>query len=414
MKYGLIGEKLSHSYSVQIHSLFGNSDYILKEIPKDGLSDFFTKKDFLGINVTIPYKEKVMEYLDYIDESAKEIGCVNTVVNKDGKLFGYNTDIYGMKELFSKNNITLKGKTVAVLGTGGTSKTAFSAAKSEGAGKIYIVSRTPKDETRISYEKLYVLADKIEVIINTTPSGMYPNDDEKPLMLNLFSNLESLVDVIYHPLRTNLVLDAKIKGAVSCGGLYMLVAQAKKAEELFFSKDTENNTDGVYEKILHKMQNIVLIGMPGSGKTTVGRIISEKLDIDFVDADFEFINKFGISVSMYFQTHSEEEFRDEEEKIISDISKRISTVISTGGGAILRENNIYKLRRNGVIVFLDRPLCDLTSTNGRPLTPDLDSIKKKYEERYEIYKQSADLIISVDTTARNVANKIIELLKYNK
>ncbi|MCR5353274.1 MAG: AAA family ATPase [Clostridiales bacterium] len=414
MKYGLIGEKLSHSYSVEIHNLFGNGDYILKEIPVHELDDFFAKKDFQGINVTIPYKEKVMKYLDYIDDAAKEIGCVNTVIKKDGKLFGYNTDFYGLKGLLSKNSISLSGKTVAILGTGGTSKTAYVVSKSENAEKIFIVSRSPKSDNVISYDKLYEIAENIDVIINTTPSGMYPNDDDKVISLDSFSKLSALIDVIYHPLRTNLVTEAKQKGIVSEGGLYMLVSQAQKAEELFFDGKTQNDIESVYQQILRAKQNIVLIGMPGSGKTTVGRLLSEKLDMDFVDADYEFINKFGISISNYFQNHSEDEFRDEEEIIVSDISKKTSTVISTGGGVIIRENNIKKLRRNGIIVFLDRPLEELTATKGRPLTPDLESIKKKYEERFEKYKKAADYTVYVDSTATDAANKITDVLGYNK
>jgi len=275
LKYGCIGEHLKHSFSKEIHETFADYSYEICEIPKSEIDDFMKTADFSAINVTIPYKETVIPYLYYIDPMAKDIGAVNTVVNRDGKLYGYNTDFFGMKSLIEKMGLSLEGKKVAILGTGGTSKTATAVAKALCASKIIRISRTEKDGC-ITYESLYSCHNDIDVIINTTPSGMFPNWDNSPVELKYFKKLSGVVDVVYNPLTTKLVRDAKNLGIKAECGLYMLVAQAVRASEIFLDTTYQENTiDEVFGKILRPKKNIILTGMPACGKSTVGAILSE-------------------------------------------------------------------------------------------------------------------------------------------
>ena len=390
MKYGLIGEKLGHSFSKTVHSKIADYDYELLEIGKEEIDSLFKKRDFLGINITIPYKQIVMPYLDFISDEAKSIGAVNTVVNKNGKLYGYNTDFFGLKALIEKNNIEILGKTVLILGSGGTSKTANAVCKSMSAKEIYIVSRSGENGT-VSYDAAKKI--KAEVIINTTPCGMYPKNYETPIDLSAFVNLEAVVDVVYNPLKTALVLSAEKKGINAVGGLYMLYIQAVKAAELFLEKEITNN---VFSKILNEKQNLVLVGMPSSGKTTLGKILSQELKKEFVDTDEEIIKKAQMPIAEIFERFGEEYFRALETQVIKEVSQRQGLVIATGGGAVLRQENIDALKQNGKVIFIDRPLSQLLVTDDRPLSKTYKHLEQLYNQRYDIYNALCDFKINAD------------------
>lgn len=406
MEYGLIGEKLGHSYSKEIHNQIGNYDYILKEIPKSELNSFMTKKDFKGINVTIPYKQDVIPFLDFIDDSAKEIGAVNTIVNKNGKLFGYNTDFLGLKRLILSLKLNLQDKKVLILGTGGTSKTAFSVAKSLGANQILKVSRKC-DENFITYEDAIKNHNDAQIILNTTPCGMFPNIDASPIELDNFEKLEGVVDVIYNPLRTEFVLNAQKKGLIAQGGLFMLVQQAIAAAEYFFDQEIEfQKAEMIYKNLLRKKQNIVLVGMPGCGKSTVGKKLAKELNREFFDTDDLIFQERGQTPAQIIETQGENTFRDIETSICKELSSKTGVVISTGGGAILRNENIFYLKNNGIIFFIDRKLEKIKATGDRPLSNSEEKLKKLYEIRYPIYKGCADFHIKTDENLYNTINKI--------
>lgn len=411
MKYGCIGERLGHSFSKEIHNALAPYEYELCEIEKNNLDAFMKERNFSAINVTIPYKEAVIPYLAEIDKSAKAIGAVNTIVNRDGKLYGYNTDYYGMSELIKKMRLSLKGKKVAILGTGGTSKTAFAVAEDMGAKEILKISRSAKDSA-LTYEELYLSHSDTDIVINTTPSGMYPNVDGLPVELDKLPNISGVVDAVYNPLNTRLITQAKKRGINAEGGLYMLVAQAVRASEIFLdTKYPDETSKKIYEKILSSKQNIVLIGMPGCGKTTVGKILAEKLSRPLVDSDELIIEETGKNISNIFEESGEIGFRDIEQRVIKEKVLSLSgSVIATGGGAVIREENIDALKQNGVLFFLDRPLEQLLPTSDRPLANTAEAIKKRYEERYPIYCRVCDKKINANTSAEDTADRIIKEL----
>ncbi len=408
MKYGCIGEHLKHSFSKEIHEEFASYSYDICEITKNEIDVFLKKADFNAINVTIPYKETVIPYLYYIDDKAKEIGAVNTVVNRDGKLYGYNTDFFGMKSLIEKMELSFTDKKVVILGTGGTSKTAKAVAEALRAKTILKVSRSEKDGC-ITYKELYENHGDTDVIINTTPSGMFPNWDNVPVNLDSFSNLSGVVDVVYNPLTTKLVREAKNKGIKAECGLYMLVAQAVRASEIFLdTKYSDDTIDLVFEKILKPKKNIILTGMPSCGKTTVGKILSKKLDMEVYDSDVLIEKKAGKAISDIFSTDGESVFRDIESEVISELGSKNGIIISTGGGAILREKNIFAMKQNGDVYFINRPLENLIPTDDRPLSKNVNDIKKRFEERYDTYVSTADVIIDASCDAETVAERIIK------
>ncbi|MBR5538041.1 MAG: AAA family ATPase [Clostridia bacterium] len=406
MEYGLIGEKLPHSFSKEIHEKLAGYDYRLQELTPARLPAFLEKRDFRGINVTIPYKQAVMPYLDEIDPKAAAIGAVNTIVNREGKLYGYNTDYDGMVALVRHAGLSLTGKTVLILGTGGTSKTAVAVAKDLGAADVRRVSRTAKEDA-ISYEEAQRLP--VQILINTTPSGMYPDPDGQPMDLSRFGWLEGVLDAVYNPLRTRLVLQARNNGARGQSGLYMLVAQAAAAAELFLGeKLPEGAMDRVYRQIHGEKQNIVLTGMPGSGKSTVARILAREMGREFVDMDTEIIRLAKLPISEIFARKGEAYFRDLEAQAVAEASRRTGVVIATGGGAILREENVRRLRQNGRLYFLDRPVEDIAPTDDRPLSRDREALQQRYEERYTRYTVTADTTVPVRGSADEVAKAIRE------
>lgn len=408
MEYGLIGEKLGHSFSKTVHNLIGGYNYELKEIAKEEIESFIKAKAFKGINVTIPYKETVIPYLDSIDESAKKIGAVNTVVNKDGKLLGYNTDFYGLKALIEKSNIGIKDKKVLILGSGGTSKTAFAVAKEMGAKEILIVSRNLADGL-ITYEQVYKEHSDAEIIINTTPVGMYSKIGIKPIEIDSFGNLCGVIDVVYNPLNSALVTEAKLKGIKATGGLYMLISQAVFAAEKFLNKEIpKTETDRIYTEILNDKRSIVLIGMPSSGKSTVGRELAKKMGKDFFDSDNEIEKIINMDIPQFFKEYGEKQFREIESMVIANLSLKQSSVIATGGGAVINGRNMDLLKENGFVVFLDRSIENLIATDDRPMSSSKEMLQKRYDERYKIYCESADFIIDANGTVEQNVNKIKE------
>lgn len=403
MKYGLIGEKLSHSFSPEIHAQFSSEEYLLKELAPSEVGEFLLNRDFLGINVTIPYKQTVMEYLDEISPVAKRIGAVNTIVNDNGKLKGYNTDYYGLKFMLSSANITLKGKTVAILGSGGASKTVIALCEDEGAKEILVVSRSGK----INYEN--VSECDVNVIINASPVGMYPNNGGCLVNLNDFPSLEGVADLVYNPATTELLRRAKIKGINNANGLAMLVAQAKKARELFDNASISDEQNAIVtKKLQNQLKNIVLVGMPGSGKTTIGKAIARKTNRTFIDTDVEFEKETGITCSQYITQYGEQAFRDKETQVVERVAKLSKCVIATGGGAVLREQNRIALQSNSTIVWIKRNLDGLPLTN-RPLSKDRETIKKMYSFRAPIYQSVCDFQVE-NVTVSAVVSTILNSL----
>ena len=406
MEYGLIGEKLGHIFSREIHQRLGGYDYRLQELTPAQLPAFLEKRDFRGVNVTIPYKQTVIPLLDEVDPKAAAIGAVNTIVNRRGRLYGYNTDYDGMAALARHVGLTLKNKNVLILGTGGTSRTAMTVAADLGAAEIRRVSRTGRGGA-ITYEQAADLP--VQVLINTTPCGMYPGCDGQPMDLSRFGWLEGVLDAVYNPLRTRLVLQARDNGARGQGGLYMLVAQAAAACRLFLDRPLPDGAlDSVYRAIHGQKQNIVLTGMPGSGKSTVGRVLARQLDRELVDTDTEIIRVAKKPIPEIFAQRGERGFRDLESQVIQEVSRRTGLVIATGGGAILREENVRRLRQNGRIYFLDRPAEDILPTDDRPLARDMEAVRQRYAERYPRYTSTADAAVPVRGSAEDVAAAIRE------
>ncbi|MBQ2390801.1 MAG: shikimate dehydrogenase [Clostridia bacterium] len=391
-KYGCIGKILTHSFSKEIHSKLADYEYELIELNEDEIEDFFKSKDFNAINVTIPYKQTVIPYLDSLSDVARRIGAVNTIVNRNGKLYGYNTDYYGMKALIKKIGIDLNGKKVLILGTGGTSKTARILTEDMGASEIITVSRS-KTENYITYEEAVNEHSDVNVIINTTPSGMYPDCEGIPIDISSFNELEGVMDAVYNPLCTNLVLRAKEKGIKAEGGLYMLVMQAFVAVEKFLDTEFPKTVaDNVFASVFASKENIILTGMPGSGKSTVGKL----LNIDgfsFVDTDEEIEKRCGCTIKELVGSKGEKYFRDLETQVIKDISSKGCQIISTGGGAILRKENVNSLKRNGKLFFLNANPDRLLPTDSRPLSDTVEKLKKLYDERIDTYKITADVIV---------------------
>ncbi len=406
--YGCIGRRLTHSYSKEIHALLAPYSYGLYPMEPEEVGRFVKSPYLGGINVTIPYKRDIMQYLDIIDSAALSVGAVNTVVNRSGKLYGYNTDVFGMEMLLKKNKIEMKNKKVLVFGTGGTSLTAIAAAKELGAGEILRVSRTAKYGA-LTYEDAARVHSDADVIINTTPMGMFPDTvGESPIDISHFKSLSGVADVIYNPLRSALVLDAEKRGIPACGGLYMLVFQAVRAAELFTGSEiSEEKGEEVYKQIYGKKCNIVLTGMPACGKSSVGAVIAEKLGREYYDTDEMVEKSESLKISDIFALHGEKYFRDAETNVIKSLENKTGVVISTGGGSVLREENVRALKSNGKTVFLDRDVSELLPTDSRPLASTAEDIKKRYAERIGTYTTTADIRVSPCETPEKTAQVIL-------
>ena len=404
-KYGCIGKKLTHSFSKEIHAKLADYAYDLIELAEEEIAPFFEKKDFAAINVTIPYKQTVIPYLDSISEVAERIGAVNTIVNKDGKLCGYNTDYYGMKALIERIGIDLTGKKVLVLGTGGTSKTARVVAADLGAAEILTVSRRKTDHY-ITYEEAVQEHADANVIINTTPSGMYPDCESRPIDITEFTQLIGVVDVVYNPLCTNLVLDAKQRGIKAEGGLYMLIMQAVVAVERFLdTRIAKEVADRVFASIFASKENVVLTGMPGSGKSTVGKCLNIE-GFEFVDTDEEIEKRCGCSIKELIQEKGEASFRALETEVIREVSSMNCRIISTGGGTVLKEENVRALNRNGKLYFLNADLSRLQATDSRPLSDTQEKLARLYTERMSLYTGTADVVVPDLRTPQDEADYI--------
>ena len=384
MEYGLLGERLGHSFSPQIHRDLAGYDYQLLPTPPEAVEDLFARRAFQGLNVTIPYKRMVMPLCDEIDPRAAAIGAVNTVVNQNGRLTGYNTDIDGFLYMARRAGVDMTGKKVVILGSGGTSRTARAAAGELGAREIVTVSRHGED----NYQNLSRHADA-QVLVNTTPVGMYPNWGQSPVSLESFPALEGVLDVVYNPLRTALLLQAEERGLPRSCGLPMLVAQAKRAAELFTG---QNIDDSRAEAVLHglrgQLTSIVLIGMPGCGKTTVGRALAGKLGRTFVDLDEEIVRRAGMSIPEIFAREGEAGFRERESALVREFGERTGLVVSTGGGVVTRRENYIPLKQNGLLLHLRRDPAALP-TDGRPLS-QATAPEELWRRRAPLYAAFAD------------------------
>lgn len=400
MKYGLIGRTLAHSYSKEIHEALGKYSYGLFSLEPDEAIDFVSARNFSGLNVTIPYKKDVIPLCDEVSELASVIGSVNTLYWKGQSLIGHNTDYEGFLYTAKRSDISFAGKCVLILGTGGTSLTARKAASDSGAAKIYVASRSEAntatsssvDVTAITYDKLTSIAAEIDILVNTTPVGTFPNNLQSVVDLADFPNCGAVIDVIYNPFKTKLLLEAEKSGLKTANGLPMLVAQATAAAGYFLGSPGafESENERIIDKMVSDMRNIVLIGMPGCGKSTIGRIISENTGKELVDMDEEIVKKADKPIPEIFKEIGEPGFRDIESEVAAELGKKRGLVIATGGGAILREENVDALRQNGLVIHIRRPVGSLPM-NGRPLSKDIDTLRAMEAVRMPLYEAAADL-----------------------
>jgi len=405
MKCGLLGRKLGHSYSPQIHSHLGNYSYLLFEKEPQELEAFLKESDFAGLNVTIPYKKDVIPFLDELSPVALRMGAVNTIVRKsDGALVGHNTDYFGFSSMVSQSGLCPKGKKCLVLGSGGASNTAVTVLREMG-GEVIVVSRTGEN----NYQNLGRHADA-SILVNATPVGMYPENSISPVSPEQFPNLEGILDLIYNPARTKLLMDAAERGLIAMNGLWMLVAQAKESAEWFTGeKISDSIISRIHRTLQLQMENIVLIGMPGCGKSTVGELLARKLGKQFVDADAALEEACGRKIADIIPTDGEEVFRRLETDALSVLGKKSGLVIATGGGCVTQEHNYPLLHQNGSIFWLQRSL-DALPTDGRPLS-QLNSPKKLYQIRKPMYTRFADFTVSNDSTPEMTVSQILAILE---
>lgn len=406
LKCGLLGEKLGHSYSPQIHSMLADYEYKLFEKSPEELEDFLKSGEFDGLNVTIPYKKAVMPYCKELSPTAAQIGSVNTIVRRsDGSLLGDNTDAFGFENLILHNGIEVRGKKALVLGTGGASVTAQAVLKNLGARDVVVISRKGED----NYENIAKHNDA-EIIVNTTPVGMYPNNGKAAVDLEMFPNLSGVLDVVYNPARTALLLQAERLGIPCAGGLYMLVSQAKRSCELFTGKSIPDSEIDRIERILsHRMQNIVIIGMPGSGKTTVSTMLAERLGRKILDTDTIVAEKAGMSIPEIFAAQGEAGFRKLETEATAEVGKLSGNIISTGGGVITVAENYELLHQNGVIVWIERDTNKL-ARDGRPISLSSD-LNELYAARLPLYERFADIKADNNGDINETVNAIMEMIK---
>ncbi len=400
IEYGLLGERLGHSFSPQIHEALAGYSYRLLPTPPDEVEALFRRREFKGLNVTIPYKQTVIPLCDEVDPRAAAIGAVNTVVNRDGKLTGYNTDIDGLIYLARRTGVDMAEKKVVVLGSGGTSHTACAAAKELGAKEIVVVSRRGEN----NYENISRHGDA-QVLINTTPVGMFPNAGVSPVSLEIFPRLTGVLDVVYNPLLTALVMGAEARGIPCSCGLPMLVAQAKRAAEWFTGEDIpDDRLEAVIAGLTAQVRNVVLIGMPGCGKSAIGRSLARRLGKEFVDLDHLITQRAGKSIPEIFVREGEDTFRSLESTLVREAGARTGCVISTGGGVVTRKENYPPLHQNGVIVHITRALA-LLPKDGRPVSQSTD-LRELWARREPLYTAFADLTIANDGTIDGAAEKI--------
>ena len=409
--YGLIGAKLGHSYSKIIHEQLAGYQYELIPLPTEAEARaFMEKRAFTAINVTIPYKQLVIPYCDVIDPKAKEIGAVNTIVNRGGKLYGYNTDYTGFAYLARVHDVDFAGKTVLILGTGGTHSTVEAACRDGGAQTILTASRTGKYGA-LTYNEAMRRQD-VQIIVNTTPCGMYPNVGQCMLDPTAFPALEAVLDVVYNPFRTELLLRAAEHGIKTAGGFEMLVAQAVYAAQYFTGRffATDSVIPTASRRLQHQLANISLIGMPGCGKSTIGAALAKRLNKTFVDLDEEIERRTGNNIPDIFAREGEEAFRRYEAETLADIGKRTGQVIACGGGIIKTPANVHALRQNGCVLWVQRPLGKL-ATRGRPLSQGGAALKQLQAERTPLYRDASDAVLDNSTTLNAVVQAAVQLFE---
>ena len=421
MKYGLIGEHLGHSFSKQIQSRIAeienvkDYDYQLVELDQEEFKEFMEKKDFKGINVTIPYKKDVIPYLDEMDESAKAIGAVNTIINVDGKLKGYNTDFGGFLYMVKAHNVHMEGKKVLIIGNGGACAAVKAVCKHENAKDIVIVSRSA-NRGAIGYDEMYTSHLDADIVVNTSPVGMFPNIANAPIDVSWFHKLECVLDVVYNPILTRLCFEAQEADIKRVIGLEMLIAQAKYTFEIFENMSFDDSIiDEIKKEMLKDRCNIVLIGMPSAGKTTIGKMLEEKLGKEFFDLDDMIIAKAGKSIPEIFQESGEAGFRAIETEVAIEASKMNNKIIATGGGVVKHKVNMDFLRLNGITIFIDRDIDKLMSSDpNRPLSSSKQALQQMYKERYPLYQKYAAYIAvnnaNIEETVDDIVNAYHSIL----
>lgn len=409
--YGLIGTKLGHSYSKIIHEQLAGYQYELIPLPTEAEARaFMEKRAFAAINVTIPYKQLVIPYCDVVDPKAKEIGAVNTIVNRDGKLYGYNTDYTGFSYLARVHGVDFADKTVLILGTGGTHSTVEAVCRDGGAKEILSASRTGKYGA-LTYNEAMRRRD-VQIIVNTTPCGMYPNVGQCMLDPTAFPELEAVLDVVYNPFRTELLLRAEDHGVKTAGGFEMLVAQAVYAAQYFTGRfyATDSVIPTASRRLQHQLANVSLIGMPGCGKSTIGAALAKRLNKTFVDLDEEIERRTGNNIPDIFAHEGEEAFRRYEAETLADIGKRTGQVIACGGGIIKTPANVHAMRQNGCVLWVQRPLGKL-ATGGRPLSQGGAALKQLQAERTPLYRAAAHAVLDNSSTLANAVQAAVQLFE---
>lgn len=400
---GLLGRKLGHSYSPQIHGYLGDYTYLLFEKEPNELGSFLKSQKFSGLNVTIPYKKDVIPYLDHLSDRARTIGAVNTVVRKsDGSLVGHNTDYFGFLSMLNRSGLQVEGKKVLVLGSGGASATVTAVLSEQNADTV-VVSRSGENH----YGNLHLHSDAA-VIVNTTPVGMYPNTGVSPVDLSLFPNLEGVLDVVYNPARTQLLLEAERRGLVAQNGLWMLVAQAKESAEWFTSASIpDSKIEQIHRLLQRQMENLILIGMPGCGKSTVGKLLAEATEKTFCDVDEQIVDMAGMDIPEIFAKEGEEGFRHRETAALAQLGNQSGLIIATGGGCVTKEENYPILHQNGRLIWLQRSL-DQLPTDGRPLSK-AGKLAEMYQAREPLYRSFADFTVQNEQAPLDTLNAILNL-----
>lgn len=409
MRYGLIGEKLGHSFSKDIHERIADYTFDLIPLSKEEFKTFMEKKEFTALNVTIPYKKDVIPYLDEMDEHAKAIGAVNTIVNRDGKLKGYNTDFTGFLYMVKKHNVHMEGKKVLIIGNGGASAAIQAVVQHESAGSMVIVDVVPGNGA-ISYDEMFSSHLDAEIIINTSPIGMYPRIGNAPIDISMFHKCEAVLDVIYNPILTRLCFEAQEMDIKRVNGLEMLIAQAKQSVEFFLDKSIDDQIiDDIYQDMLRERCNIVLIGMPSAGKTTIGKMLENRMQKEFIDLDDIIIEKAGKSIPEIFEESGEAGFRAIETEAAIEVSKLNNKIIATGGGTIKHKVNMDYLRQNGITIFIDRDVDKLISSDpNRPLSKSTDALEKLHAERLPLYQKYAAYVAVNNSDIESTVTEIEE------
>lgn len=409
MRYGLIGEKLGHSFSKDIHERIADYTFDLIPLSKEEFKTFMEKKEFTALNVTIPYKKDVIPYLDEMDEHAKAIGAVNTIVNRDGKLKGYNTDFTGFLYMVKKHNVHMEGKKVLIIGNGGASAAIQAVVQHESAGSMVIVDVVPGNGA-ISYDEMFSSHLDAEIIINTSPIGMYPRIGNAPIDISMFHKCEAVLDVNYNPILTRLCFEAQEMDIKRVNGLEMLIAQAKQSVEFFLDKSIDDQIiDDIYQDMLRERCNIVLIGMPSAGKTTIGKMLENRMQKEFIDLDDIIIEKAGKSIPEIFEESGEAGFRAIETEAAIEVSKLNNKIIATGGGTIKHKVNMDYLRQNGITIFIDRDVDKLISSDpNRPLSKSTDALEKMHAERLPLYQKYAAYVAVNNSDIESTVTEIEE------